>query len=140
MTDVQAKPAVSYSESLEITGKRVGEFLQGLLAMAVPELILASCAGDPPDGPQETESYAFVVKPKVPRFVFREKPRVLIANLWFKNEVRHATHKKWVLEIFGREHIEFFKDLAHKLVEGFKVEIHVRLKSEKPQYTSMFGK
>jgi len=36
-----------------------------------------------------------------------------------------------VLEVFGREHVEFFKGFAAKLTEYFKVEIHVRLESVK---------
>ena len=130
MSDTQEKSLVSYAESLKITGKRVGEFIQKELATTSPRLILSSIIGYVPFGPHETDSYGILLDDGTWKswfFGMCRKARPMVANIWFTNEARKATHKKWVLEVFGREHVEFFKGFAAKLTEYFKVEIHVRL-------------
>lgn len=137
MSDTQEKSPVSYAESLRITGKRVGEFLQKELATTSPRLILSSSIGSDPFGPHETDSYGILLDNGTRKswlFGLIRKARPQIATIWFTNEARKASHKKWVLEVFGREHVEFFRGLAAKLTEQFKVEIHVRLESESHRY------
>ncbi|MDO8518351.1 MAG: hypothetical protein Q7S26_03620 [bacterium] len=48
-----------------------------------------------------------------------------------KNEVRKATDRRWLLEVFGKSHAEPLQDFASALAEEYDVEIHVRLTSEK---------
>ncbi len=127
--------AVSYAESINITATRVGEFIEQTMRGKSPELLLAS----PDDtrhlsGPQETESYAFAI---VDRSLLKEvltrltlMSRKYAGELWFISESRKASHKKWVLEVFGREYVDLFRELAARLAERFEVEIHVRLQSE----------
>lgn len=137
MSDTQEESSVSYAESLKITGRRVGEFIQREFATTSPRLILADCIGAAPYGPRDTESYGILQddgtqKGWLSGLFRRPRPRPLIALLWLKNEARKASHKKWVLEVFGREHVEYFMAVARKLTEQFKVEVHVRLESEHP--------
>lgn len=126
---------VSYAESVNITGKRAGEFIQKALVGTSPQkIILCNPYGEEPYGPQETDVYGFKLNKKTSFFrrIFGLGNPYLVGYLYFANEQRKATHKKWLLEVCGREHVEFFRNLANNLAEEFGVEIHVRLESEQP--------
>ncbi len=128
MTDTSK---VSFSESLEVKARKIGETLEKMR----PDLLLANCSGSVHSevGPRETESYGFLVKGTEQRFLGRlwvTRSRHFIGVLWFKNEIRQATHKKWVLEVYGRENVDSLKEMAEQLSKQFEVEIHVRLSSE----------
>ncbi|MFA6408175.1 MAG: hypothetical protein WCW36_01715 [Candidatus Paceibacterota bacterium] len=127
---------VYYAESIKITGLKAGKFIQKMKL----GLLLSNCSGNEPYGPNETNSYGFLVddpnhrEPGFIDYLFdRYSPRTLIGNLWFSNEARRVTHKKWLIEVFGREHVELFMDIANRLSEEFHVEVHVRLESEQTQ-------
>jgi hypothetical protein len=140
------KSRVTSAESLEITGRRVGVYLEKLLEVAAVPFELSNSAGMEPFGPHETTSYSIVEKQNLSKLVrFLDKitatmrARKIVASIWFSNEVRRATHKKWVLEVFGRDNLKFFEQIAEDLAKQFDVDIHVRLCSEEPQYSSLFG-
>ncbi|MSU74412.1 hypothetical protein EXS57_01380 [Candidatus Kaiserbacteria bacterium] len=135
MSSLQEKLAESSADM----GKSVGVFIQKTISGGHPELVLADSVGRGPYGPHQTESYGFLVEDRSRRswgvtlFGLADPiPRDRIAVLWLSSEARKATHKKWVLEIFGREYVDFFKALADKLSKQFDIEIHVRLTSEHP--------
>ena len=56
--------------------------------------------------------------------------RPFVAVLWFNNQPRGATHKKWYLEVYGRTHMPLMQQLANELSAEFNVAIHIRLDSE----------
>jgi hypothetical protein len=60
--------------------------------------------------------------------------REFIGCLYFNNKEKGATHKEWVFEVYGRQHVELVRKVAEDLSEEFKVDIHVRLDSEEAQY------
>ena len=139
------KQAVSYSESIKIMGERVGKMIQQEIEHSSTELILCgNTGGHPPFGPQETDNYSFMVENHRKEGFFRHflwswgfgrpEPRKIVAYLWFSNDARKATRKRWVLELFSREYDPFLRSLAQLLAEKFDVEIHIRLQSENPRW------
>lgn len=125
---------VSYAESSELVANRVGEALQKFFQEQEisRSLILTSSVGGWPYGSCSTDSYGFLLNKKK-RLADLFSNKYLVGVLWFRNEHRNASHKKWVLEVYGREYVEFFKKTAEQLAERFNVDIHVRLRHEVPQ-------
>jgi len=130
----QSKPSVTFAESINIKARRVGEYTQQMY----PDLVLADHVGYPCK-PGETGEYSFLLGPLDTRAwwqkpFIRRRLRPLIGRLYFRGDHVQATHKKWVLEIYGRNHVERLKALAEDLVGKFEVEIHVRLASEETHW------
>lgn len=144
-------PNVTYVESdsirpetrPETISERVGRAILAALATCYPSIFLCGTTGSKPFGPHATDAYGFMVESRNPEqdplhnLLYGSKPRPLVGNLWFTNYAREATHKRWVLEVFGREHVELFRKLAEKLARQFEVDIQVRLESEKPRNESI---
>src|SRR4051812_48288374 len=129
-------PKVTFSESLEIKAIKVGEAIEEMR----PDLLLVSNDGTTADseiGPRETESYGFLVKGTERRFLGRfwiTRPPYFIGVLWLKNADRRTDHKKWILEVYGRDNVEPIKKMAEQLSKQFEIEIHIRLFSENHKF------
>lgn len=82
-----------------------------------------------------------ILKPKHPVekgfWVFRRKVKqraLFIGTLWFDNEARGARpDKRWVLEVYGREHVQELMKLAKELAKTYAMDIHVVLRRERPE-------
>jgi hypothetical protein len=122
---------VTYAESFKIKSKHIGEFIQE----HAPHLVLINDSNVPISqvnyGPQETDRYEVVLVGRRGLAAMVFGPRyTILGKLFFDNPSKQATRKKWLLEVFGRERVDFFKELAEKLAKQFEVEIHIRLESE----------
>jgi hypothetical protein len=148
------EPRVTYSVSeavsIKVKGAEVGVFIEDFTKDTWPTLVLSSHNAHSfftdNFGPRETDYYTFMVNEPAMSEVWDwiarmrrilRKPRPIVGNLWLSNEARKATHKKWVLEVYGEQHVPFFKNLAERLAEMFKVEIHIRLESRQPKEESI---
>lgn len=125
----EAKARVTYSESIKIRATKVGEYIYARYSKT---LILADESGFELPCPQEVDAYSFLIPHEKPWWqrIGRTFLRQKIGTLWFTNEHRKATHKEWVLEIFGRQNVERMLILAENLARDFNVKVHVRLQSE----------
>ena len=58
---------------------------------------------------------------------------IFFCRIWFNNEARGASrHKKWVVEVFGREYVGEATELVKKIAEPYDVKLEIRLVTEKP--------
>ncbi len=76
-----------------------------------------------------------------PFLIFLTKPvkrNVIFGCFWFDNEVRGATNKNWVFEVFGRKNKQLAIDLANRLSKKLKVKIKVVLENEN-EYLEVFA-
>ncbi|HVV15539.1 MAG TPA: hypothetical protein VHD55_04025 [Candidatus Paceibacterota bacterium] len=142
MSSLQSeKESVSFAESFQVKSKSIGESIEKYLAGTHPEVLLTLNESWGHSGPRETNQYGFVAENEKSRrwnkwylrHAFGEKPRSLIAMLWFASKEHGANPKEWVMELYGRERLESFKKLAELLAQEFHVKIHLRLQSEHPR-------
>ena len=119
------KSAVSYQEALSL---RVGEFLrhEGFAPATtngteVKDLYDCDELGvlDTDQALEPTEHLFGLIK--------RPQRRKFMGVIWFRNGARDADRKKWVIEVFGREHVETMKQMAEDLASVFNVKISMRL-------------
>jgi hypothetical protein len=53
--------------------------------------------------------------------------REWIGSIYFSEKGRGANNTNWVIEVFGRDNLPIFREIADALLEKFHVDIHVRL-------------
>lgn len=126
---------VTYVESTLISGKRIGEYIEHVFSTTSPRPLVLSVLGY--NGSQETNSYNIMVnKGGLRKFLdlFGIYLHERIGQIFFENSARGAVlEKKWVLEVYGRSNVEYFKMLAAQLASHFEVEVQVQLQSEQPR-------
>lgn len=66
-------------------------------------------------------------EPKIKRHFFGKKRREYVGLFRLNNKY------SWRLEIYGREHVERFKDLAKQIADEFNTKIIISLEKESPK-------
>ncbi len=130
MSEAKGKVSV-LPESISIRGKRLGESILDF----DNELSLADYSGVERIGPCETTSYSLLLGNKRLykwRLFRRRRPR--IADI----SILQSKDKRWLMTVYGIEHVKRAESLAEFLAAKFGVEIHVRLESELPKREMFF--
>lgn len=119
---------VDYQEALSI---KVGRFLFS------KGFDLASCTGLASNSLVETCSLGILCKDpeaKPQKYFFglitREPRREFIGRVWLSNTARGANEQNWVLEAYGRKHVELVRQLAEEMASTFNAKITIRLVRE----------
>ena len=61
------------------------------------------------------------------------KPRRwFLGKIWFNEDKLGATEQNWVIEVYGREHIEMIQKLADDMASTFNIKIAIRLVRDLP--------
>ncbi len=124
--------SVDFQEALSI---KVGRFLLS------KGLDLASSTGIELDSLDESDSLGILHKnpdSKPIKYLFglfrREPRREFLGTIWFSNSARGATEEDWVLDMYGREHVDIVMKLAEEMASLFNVKIAIHLVSEQPDF------
>lgn len=56
-----------------------------------------------------------------------------VGNIYFSNACRGVKNKNWSIDIYGRENVEEFKQIAEFFSKTYAVNIDVQILSESPQ-------
>jgi hypothetical protein len=121
---------VEYQEALSI---KVGRWL------LQKGFDLASCAGVASSVLIEADSLGILWKDPDAKPIKRlfgliklEPRRCFIGTIWFNNSARGTGEQKWILEVYGREHIAWLRQVAEEMASTFNVKICLRLVREQP--------
>jgi hypothetical protein len=123
----QANPSVSFTESAKLVHTKVREFLK---AAVPPNFVVVSRYDD-------TVNIEVPV-PRKKRFLawtYAGKGKDGVGELRFSADrkiPREEAGKRWLLLVYGRDNVELFMAVAQRLVDEFKVGVHVRLENETP--------
>ena len=128
--------SVTVAEAISI---RVGNYITNSHALA-----LADSIGNALSSLTHIDSLGLLkgVRPLRKKFagIFSYRVRrPFVAVLWFNNQARGATHKKWHLDVYGRTHMPLIQELAIELSTEFQVAIHIRLVSEVEHEEYFYG-
>ena len=130
--------SVSFAESKYV---RLGRWLSGFgFALAEPGEGARDEDGSISDGDQKRQfGYGLIIE--VPKSGFlnkllNRKRERCIASIWIKDSTCSPERRvgakggNWVVEVFGREHIDRITELSEKMASEFGVKVHVRLERE----------
>lgn len=122
--------SVSYDEEIAI---KVGQFLtlQGFVpalesGMAVDYLTKSDSIGVLYKDPEVENQWKF------PFSLIKKNPRrEFLGIIWFNDEDRGASEKRWVFEMYGRKYSQLMRQLAERASLAFNVKIDARLVDER---------
>lgn len=126
--------SVDYKEPYSI---KVGKFL------LLRDFVLSSCTGSANYSLVEGRVIGILRKDpeaKPQKYLLglltREPLRAFIGTIWF--EGRGASETRWVLEVYGRKHVELLKQLGEEMASTFNTHIDIRLVTEQPKLETTY--
>jgi len=80
-------------------------------------------------------------KRRIPKGLLKFRTRALfIGTLWLNNEARGAkVDKQWILEVYGKEHLEELTEVVKKIAKRYKVNVVVNLEDNKPHFERFYS-
>lgn len=123
MSVQETEQRTSFAESEQILGKKVGLFIES----RHPTIKVATRFGKDL-GPTETVDY-HLLGPPVGWFIFKYRPQI-----GFLDMTQKRRKDRWVLRVYGRQHVETMRTLADQLAGVFGTSVHVRLEQESESF------